>query len=96
MVDSNVIRLMHDIRKDYCAQQHWHYLTFASFAIILLLDVIIIIYTRAVTLDGYSWAGIILLFTLLLVEGLQYKKYGDKIVRLDEFYLSGEYHDIRR
>jgi hypothetical protein len=96
MADDNVIRMLHDIRKHYYSEQKFHYLTFAAFAMILLLDIIIIIYVRAITLSAYAWAGIILLFVLMAIEGIQYKRFSNLIGRVDEFYLSGEYHGNKR
>ncbi len=87
-----IIQLLHKQRKYYEAKQKFHYLTFAAFALILLLDFIVIIYTRAITLNAYSWAGIIFLFTLLGVEAYQYDEFKAKKESIDNFYLKGEYH----
>ena len=88
---NEIINLLHKQRTYYEKQQKFHYLMFASFALILLLDFIIIVYTRAVTLDAYAWAGIILLFTLLGVEAKQYKDFKELKESVDDFYLKGEY-----
>jgi len=41
-------------------------------------------------MNAYAWSGIIFLFTLLAVEGIQYNKYKGKKESVDTFYLSGE------
>ena len=87
----NIIQLLNKQRKHYEKQQKFHYLTFAAFCLILLLDFIIIIYTRAITLNAYSWAGIIFLFTLLGVEAKQYNEFKGLKESIDDFYLKGEY-----
>ena len=89
--EGNIINLLHKQRKYYEGKQRFHYLTFAAFSLILLLDFIIIVYTRAVTLNAYSWAGIIFLFTLLGVEAMQYKEFKELKESVDDFYLKGEY-----
>ncbi len=88
---NDIINLLHKQRKYYEKQQKFHYLTFAAFTLILLLDFIIIIYTRAVTLNAYAWAGIIFLFTLLGVEAKQYHEFKELKESVDDFYLKGEY-----
>ena len=88
---NDIINLLHKQRKYYEKQQKFHYLTFASFTLILLLDFIIIIYTRAVTLNAYAWAGIIFLFTLLGVEAKQYLEFKELKESVDDFYMKGEY-----
>ncbi len=88
---NNIINLLHKQRKYYEKQQRFHYLTFAAFTLILLLDFIIIIYTKAITLDAYAWAGIIFLFTLLGVEAMQYNEFKSLKESVDNFYLKGEY-----
>ena len=89
--DENIISLLHKIRKYYEQKQRFHYLTFAAFTLILLLDFIIIIYTKAVTLNAYAWAGIIFLFTLIGVEAKQYNEFKKLKESVDGFYLKGEY-----
>ena len=86
-----IITLLHKQRKYYEKHQRFHYLTFAAYALILLLDMVIIVYTRAVTLNAYSWAGIIFLFVLLGVEGKQYIDFKELKESVDDFYLKGEY-----
>ncbi len=88
--EESVMSLLHNDRKFFEKQQKFHYLNFAAIALILLLDIIIVTYTR-VPLNGYSWAGIIFLFTLLGVEGIQYKEFKGKKESVDDFYLKGEY-----
>jgi len=90
MKEKNIIRLMRGIREEYAEEQRFHYFTFCAFVLILLLDFIIIIYTRVITMNAYAWSGIIFLFTLLAVEGIQYNKYKGKKESVDTFYLSGE------
>ena len=89
--NESVIRLLHKERKFAERQQRFHFLNFAAFTLILLLDFIIIIYTKAVTLNAYSWAGIIFLFVLMAVEAKQYLNFKEKKENIDEFYLRGEY-----
>ena len=89
--NEHAIGLMKEKRKFYQERQSFHYRSFAAFALILLLDFIIIIYTRAITLDAYAWAGIIFLFVLLSVEGIQYKKFKELKQSVDDLYLRGEY-----
>lgn len=89
--DDNVVRMMSNLRKYYERQQRFHYLTFAAYTLILLLDFIIIIYVRAVHLNAYAWAGIIFLFTLLGVEAKQYNDFKQLKESVDDFYLRGEY-----
>lgn len=88
---NDIINLLHKQRKYYEKQQRFHYLTFASFCLILLLDFIIIIYTRAITLNAYAWAGIIFLFVLIGVEAKQYIDFKELKESIDDFYLKGEY-----
>ena len=90
-MSEDIINLLHKQRKNYEKQQRFHYLMFAAFALILLLDFIIIVYTRAVTLNAYAWAGIIFLFTLLGVEAIQYHEFKKLKESVDDFYLKGEY-----
>lgn len=87
---SDIINLLHKQRKYYEKQQKFHYLTFAAFSLILLLDFIIIVYTR-VPLNAYAWAGIIFLFTLIGVEAKQYNDFKELKESVDDFYLKGEY-----
>lgn len=89
--DKGIIRLMNQMRKGYEAQQKFHYLTFAAFMLILLLDFIAIVYTQAVSLDGYAWAGIIFLFVLIAIEARQYYVFKELKENVDDFYLKGEY-----
>ncbi len=89
-MSETIINLLHKQRKFYEKQQKFHYLTFAAVALVLLLDMIIVAYTR-IPLNGYSWAGIIFLFTLLGVEGIQYEEFKDLKESVDDFYLEGEY-----
>ncbi len=88
---NEIIKLLNKQRKYYEDKQKFHYLTFAAFTLILLLDFIIIIYTRAITLDAYAWAGIVFLFTLLGVEAKQYHEFKELKESVDDFYLKGEY-----
>jgi len=87
----NIIKILYKQRKYYEKQQKFHYFTFAAFTLILLLDFIIIIYTKAVTLNAYAWAGIIFLFTLIGVEAKQYNEFKELKESVDDFYLKGEY-----
>lgn len=89
--DENIITLLNKQRKFYVQRQNFHYRSFAAFALILLLDLIIIIYTKVITLNGYAWAGIIFLFVLLGVEGKQYNDFKKLKESVDDFYLEGEY-----
>lgn len=91
MPKESAITILKNLREEYSAAKRFHYLSFAAFVLILLLDIIIIIYVRAVNLDAYSWSGIILLFVLLSVEGIQYKKYARLEDQVDNFYLEGQY-----
>ena len=88
--NENVITLMHNERKFYEKQQRKHYFHFAVLALVLLLDMIIVGYTK-VPLNGYAWAGIIFLFTLLGVEAKQYKDFKELKESVDDLYLRGEY-----
>lgn len=87
----STIKLLHNIRKEYAAEEKFYYLNFCAFVLLLLLDFIIIIYTRMATLNAYAWSGIILLFIGSAVSGMQSVKYRTKKENLDTFYLSGEY-----
>lgn len=87
----SVISMLRNIRQEYYEAQKFHYLMFAAFALILLLDFIIIIYVRAESIDWYAWSGIIILFTLLFTEAIQYTHYKKKKDSVDWFYLRGEY-----
>ena len=89
-MSETIISLMHKERKHYEKQQRFHYLSFAALALILLLDLIIVGYT-AIPLNGYAWAGIIFLFTLLGVEAKQYTDFKELKESVDDFYLKGEY-----
>jgi len=91
MKNMSAIKLLHNLRRVYEAEQKFHYMTFAILSLLLMLDFIIIIYTKAVTLNAYAWSGIILLFTLIAVEGQQYRHYTELIESVDDFYLKGEY-----
>lgn len=93
MKNENIIRLLHKQREYYEKKQRFHYLTFAAFTLILLLDFIVIIYTRAATLNAYSWAGIIFLFVLIGVEAIQYNEFKNLKESVDNFYLRGKYED---
>ena len=91
MKSDNVIRLLNQQRKHYEDQQKFHYFTFVAFILILLLDFIVIVYTKLQTLNAYAWAVIIFLFVLIAIEVKQY--YNFKLLKdnVDDFYLSGEY-----
>jgi hypothetical protein len=89
--EESIIRLMNKQRKGYADQQRFHYLTFAAYSLILLLDFIVIIYTRVITLNAYAWTGIVFLFVLMAVEGKQYLHFKKEKENIDEFYLRGEY-----
>lgn len=89
--EKSIINLLHKQRIYYEKQQRFHYLTFAAFTLILLLDFIIIIYIEAVTLNAYAWAGIIFLFVLIGVEAKQYNEFKELKESVDDFYLEGEY-----
>ena len=95
MTDS-VIKILNMQRKQYASEQKFHYFSFAAFSLILLLDIVIIIYSRAITFDAYSWSGIILLLVLMFVEGIQCNKFSNKIEDLDKFYLGGEYETRKK
>lgn len=88
---NGIISLLHKQRIFYEKKQRFHYLMFAAFALILLLDFIIIVYTRAITLNGYAWGGIFILFALLGVEAMQYKEFKELKESVDDFYLKGDY-----
>ena len=87
----SIITLMHKQRKFYESQQKKHYFHFAVLTLILLLDFIIIIFTRAVTLNAYAWAGIIFLFVLIGVSAKQYNEFKALKESVDDLYLRGEY-----
>lgn len=87
----SVLRLLNNQRKHYEDQQKFHYRTFAAYILILLLDFILIIYTKMITLNAYAWAGIIFLFVLIAIEAMQYNKFKDLKENIDKFYLRGEY-----
>jgi len=89
--NANVIKLLRNQRIYYEGQQKFHYVSFAAFTLILLLDFIIIMYIRAVTLNGYSWAGIIFLFVLMAIEGKRCIEYKLLKESVDDLYLRGEY-----
>ena len=86
-----IISLMHKQRKFYEEQQKKHYFHFAAFTLILLLDFIIIIFTRAITLNAYAWAGIIFLFVLIGVSAKQHNEFKALKESVDDLYLRGEY-----
>ncbi len=90
MKKETVIHLLHDLRRGYATEERFHYYTFCTYVLILLLDFIIIMYTRLITLNGYAWAGIIILFSLISVEAMQSTRYKTKKESVDTFYLSGE------
>ncbi len=87
---NDIISLLHEQRAYYDKQQRFHYLTFAAYCLILLLDMIIIGYTK-IPLNAYAWTGIIFLFTLIAVEARQYIEFKDLKESVDDFYLKGEY-----
>ncbi len=89
-MSESIINMLHKDRKFYDKQQRFHYFVFATIALILLLDMIIVAYTE-VPLNGYAWAGIIFLFTLLGVEAIQYREFKELKESVDDFYLKGEY-----
>ena len=88
---NNIINLLHKQRKFYEERQKFWFKSFAAFTLILLLDFIIIIYTRATTLNAYAWAGIIFLFVLIFVCAIQYNEFKAKKENIDDFYLKGEH-----
>ncbi len=90
MKQPTIINLLHIIRKEYAEEERFHYYTFCAYILILLLDFIIIMYTQMLTLNGYAWAGIIILFSLISVEAMQCTRYKTKKESVDIFYLSGE------
>lgn len=92
----SAISLLHSLRSQYCFQQTFHKRMFMSFALILFLDIIIIIYVRAITLDVMAWSGIIFLIVLMMIEGIQYIKYKELKESVDDFYLVGEYETQRQ
>ena len=90
-----IITILHEQRKCYEKKQNFHSNSFKSFALILLLDLIIIKYT-GVILNGYSWAGIIFLLVLMAVEGIQYNDFKNLKESVDDFYLEGEYKEPKK
>lgn len=91
MNDENIIRLLRKQRQYYEKQQKLHYVNFAALTLILLLDFIIIMFTKMVVLNAYAWAGIIFMFVLIGVEAKQYNDSKRLVESVDEFYLEGEY-----
>ena len=91
MKNKSTIKLLHDERKFYEKNQKFHYKAFAIYTLILMLDFLVIIYTRAITLNGYAWAGIIFLFVLIGVEAKQYNNFKALKESVDDLYLRGEY-----
>lgn len=93
MEDKNetVMTLLHKQRKYYARQQKFHYMTFAIYSLILMLDFLVIIYIRAVSLNAYAWAGIIFLFVLMGIEAKQYSDFKSEKQKVDDFYMAGEY-----
>lgn len=91
MKGEKIITTLKNQRKYYAKQQRFHYLTFGIYSLILLLDFIVIIYTKAISLNAYAWAGIIFLFVLLAVEAKQYLNFKEMKESVDDFYLRGEY-----
>ncbi len=91
MKDENIITTLRKQRNHYAKQQKFHYLTFAAYTLILLLDFIVIIYTKAISLSAYAWSGIIFLFVILAVEGKQYLNFKEMKESVDDLYLRGEY-----
>lgn len=87
----NVIHLLNTQRKFYEKKQIFHYINFAAFSLILMLDFIIIIYVRAITLNAYAWAGIMFLFVLMGIEAIQYKEFKLLKESVDDLYLRGSY-----
>ena len=57
---------------------------------ILMLDFITIIYSKAQTLNAYAWAGLIFLFVLMAISAIQYFKFKELKENIDNFYLKGE------
>ena len=88
---NDIINLLHKDRKFYEKQQKRHYFHFAVLTLILLLDFIIIMFTRMVTLNFYAWSGIFFLFVLIVVEAIQYNEFKELKESIDDFYLKGEY-----
>ncbi len=89
---TKAITLLHNQRKHYEKQQKKSLFAFKVLALVLLLDVIIIAYTR-VPLNGYAWAGIIFLITLLGVALIQYNEFKKLKESVDDFYLTGEFKE---
>ncbi len=88
---SEIIELLHKQRKFYEKQQKRHYFHFAALTLILLLDFIIIMFTRMITLNAYAWSGIIFLFVLIGISAKQYNEFKSLKESVDDFYLKGEY-----
>jgi len=88
---NDIIKLLHNQRKFYEERQKKHYFHFAVFTLVLLLDFIVIIYTRVQILNAYAWAGIVFLFVLMGVEGKQYLEFKQLKESVDDLYLRGEY-----
>ncbi len=91
-MSKKIITMLHEQRKCYEKKQNFHSRNFKIYSLILLLDIIIIAYTK-IQLNGYSWAGIIFLLTLLSVEGIQYKDFKGLKESVDDFYLKGEFKE---
>ena len=89
---NDIINLLHKERKFYEKQQKRHYFHFAALTLILLLDFIIIMFTRMITLNFYAWAGIFFLFVLIGISAKQYLEFKELKESVDDFYLKGEYH----
>ena len=89
---TKIITMLHNQRKHYEKQQKRHLFHFRVLALVLLLDIIIIGYTR-VPLNGYAWAGIIFLITLLGVAIIQYNEFKKLKESVDDFYLTGEFKE---
>jgi len=96
MKDENIINLLHKQRKYYEKQKKLHYVNFAVLTLILLLDFIIIMFTKMVVLNAYAWAGIIFLFVLIGVEANRYNDSKKLVESVDEFYLEGEYETKKK
>ena len=66
-----VIDLLFKEKMEYIRLESEHFTLFGLYILLLLIDVMVIIFLKAVVLDAYSWFGIIVLFVLIAIEAKQ-------------------------
>lgn len=86
----DVIKFLHEERKQKEKLLNMHIFNYLIFLGILLIDAISILALKITNLQAIAWIGVFSLIVLIGIEVVQIKRYKSECENIDYFYLTNE------